>query len=74
MRKLILTLVIAATPVTAALAQHMGTPEEQKACSPDASRFCRKMLGDDMAVQGCLQEHRAKLSKSCRKVFESHGM
>ncbi|MEY9179385.1 hypothetical protein ABIG06_001092 [Bradyrhizobium sp. USDA 326] len=53
---------------------HMGTPKEQKACSRDASRFCRKELGNDMAVQGCLQANRAKLSRACSKVFESHGM
>jgi len=58
-----------------ALAQgHMGSPQEQNACSRDASRLCRKDLGNDGAVQSCLQSHRAKLSKSCSKVFESHGM
>ncbi|WP_027573185.1 hypothetical protein [Bradyrhizobium sp. WSM1743] len=59
----------------AALAQgHMGTPQEQNACSRDASRFCRKDLGNDSAVQSCLQAHRAKLSRACSKVFQSHGM
>lgn len=53
---------------------HMGTPQEQKACSRDASRFCRKDLGNDMAVQSCLQANRAKLSRACSKVFQSHGM
>jgi hypothetical protein len=53
---------------------HLGTPQEQKACSHDASRFCRKQLSDDSAVQQCLQQNRAKLSVSCKKVFESHGM
>ena len=53
---------------------HMGTPQEQNACSRDASRLCRKDLGNDGAVQSCLQANRAKLSRSCRKVFESHGM
>ena len=53
---------------------HMGTPQEQKACSRDAQRFCRKDLGNDLAMQGCLQANRAKLSKSCNKVFQSHGM
>ena len=39
--------------ITPALAQgHMGTSQEQKACSRDASRFCRKDLGNDGAVQG----------------------
>lgn len=63
---------LSTTPV---LAQgHMGTPQEQKACSRDASRLCRKDLGNDSAVQSCLQAHRARLSRSCSKVFESHGM
>ena len=53
---------------------HAGTPTEQQACSRDASRLCRKQLGDDGAVQGCLQQNRAKLSASCQKVFQSHGM
>ena len=53
---------------------HMGTPQEQNACSRDASRLCRKDLGNDGAVQSCLQAHRASLSRSCSKVFQSHGM
>lgn len=53
---------------------HMGTPQEQNACSRDASRLCRKELGNDNAVQSCLQANRAKLSRSCSKVFQSHGM
>jgi hypothetical protein len=53
---------------------HLGTPQEQQACSRDASRFCRKQLSDDMAVQQCLQRNRTKLSRACKKVFESHGM
>nr|WP_284276276.1 hypothetical protein [Bradyrhizobium iriomotense] len=53
---------------------HAGTQGEQQACSRDASRLCRKDLGNDGAVQSCLQANRARLSQSCRKVFESHGM
>lgn len=65
----------AVTPSVSAFAQgHMGTPQEQNACSRDASKFCRKDLGNDGAVQGCLQANRAKLSKSCSRVFQSHGM
>ena len=69
---LALTVLLANVPF--ASAQHAGTPKEQSACSRDASRFCRKDLGSDLAVQGCLQANRAKLSKSCSKVFQSHGM
>ncbi|BAM89216.1 conserved exported hypothetical protein [Bradyrhizobium oligotrophicum S58] len=53
---------------------HMGTPQEQKACAPDAKRFCRSQLGDDFGVQNCLTQNRAKLSKRCSAVFQSHGM
>jgi hypothetical protein len=63
-------IVIASTPV--AMAQ--GSPQERQACTRDAQRLCRQNLGDDGAVQGCLQMNRAKLSLGCRKVFESHGM
>jgi hypothetical protein len=52
-----------------------GTPEEQNACSRDASRFCRHQLseGDD-AVQQCLEHNRDRLGRACRRVFQAHGM
>jgi hypothetical protein len=71
---LLATVSITATEFPARAQGHMGTPQEQKACNRDASRFCRKDMGNDSAVQSCLQANRAKLSSSCRKVFESHGM
>jgi hypothetical protein len=75
MRQLILAAIALLIVTSSSFAQgHMGTPEEQQACSRDAQRFCRKQMGDDNAVQQCLQQNRAKLSKSCQKVFESHGM
>jgi hypothetical protein len=75
MRYLPLTLLILLSSTAASFAQgHMGTPQEQAACRRDATHFCRKELGNDMAVQQCLQEHRRKLTRSCQKVFASHGM
>jgi len=53
---------------------HPGSPQEQQACTRDAQRLCRKDLGNDSAVQACLQANRGRLSRGCRKVFESHGM
>ncbi len=75
MSKLILVFAFVCTGLSLALAQggHPGTPQEQQACSRDASRFCRKLLGDDTAVQQCLQQNRQKLSSACLKVFQSHG-
>lgn len=75
LRAICVAAAIAASPNTIAFAQgHGGTPQEQHACSRDAQRLCRKDLGNDGAVQGCLQANRARLSRSCSKVFESHGM
>ena len=73
MIRLLVAIALLLAIVSGAFAQE-GTPQEQKACSRDASRFCRKDLGNDGAVQSCLQQHRAGLSVPCRKVFESHGM
>ena len=75
MRQLMLAAIALLIGASSLLAQgHMGTPQEQQACTRDAQRFCRKQLGDDSAVQQCLQQNRMKLSKSCQKVFQSHGM
>nr|WP_186294493.1 hypothetical protein [Bradyrhizobium guangdongense] len=71
----VITMAVTGLAGAPALAQgHAGTKQEQQACSRDASKFCRKDLGNDGAVQSCLTVNRAKLSSSCRKVFESHGM
>jgi hypothetical protein len=67
---LVLAIVVASVPF--AMAQ--GTPQERQACTRDAQHFCRKDLGDDGAVQNCLQTNRARLSRACKSVFESHGM
>jgi hypothetical protein len=50
-----------------------GTPEEQAACAPDASRFCKDAIPDTFRVLGCLQENRQRIRKVCLKVLEDHG-
>jgi hypothetical protein len=47
---------------------------EERACSGDAHRFCRDAIGDDFRVGSCLQDHRDRLSRSCRAALEGHGM
>ena len=75
MRHVSLSILFALSISSSCLAQsHMGAPQEQAACRRDASRFCRQQLADDFAVQQCLQQNRARLSKACQKVFQSHGM
>ena len=72
MSKLVLALALLSASQSSGLAQK-GTPQEQQACSRDASRFCRQQLGDDGAVQQCLQQSRTKLSLLSKSV-RSHGM
>ncbi len=50
-----------------------GTPEEQRACRPDATRLCSQYIPDNLAVLGCLKNNRAKLRKACLQVLQSHG-
>ncbi|HET9716057.1 MAG TPA: cysteine rich repeat-containing protein [Pseudolabrys sp.] len=50
-----------------------GTPEEQAACAPDSTKFCRDAIPDNFRVLACLQEHRKRLRKACLKVLEDHG-
>ncbi|HEY3029175.1 MAG TPA: hypothetical protein VGJ68_03220 [Bradyrhizobium sp.] len=75
MSKLVLAFALFFAGLSFALAQsaRQGTPQEQQACTRDASRFCRQQLGDDAAVQQCLRQNRQRLSSACQKVFRSHG-
>lgn len=50
-----------------------GTPEEQAACAPDSTKFCRDAIPDTFRVLACLQENRQKLKRVCQKVLEDHG-
>jgi hypothetical protein len=52
-----------------------GTPEDQRACRPDAVRFCRHLLSqnDSMQVLQCFLANRTKLSAPCRGVLQKYG-
>jgi hypothetical protein len=50
-----------------------GTPEEQAACSPDATNFCKDAIPDTFRVLACLKENRQRIRKVCLKVLEDHG-
>ena len=76
MRKFFFALMLLSISVsTGAIAQQRsGTPDEQKACSRDVSRFCRAVMDQgDFTVLACLQQNRAKLTKACSQVLTNHG-
>ncbi|HLK81723.1 MAG TPA: hypothetical protein VKT99_09550 [Xanthobacteraceae bacterium] len=50
-------------------AGHKGTPQQQRACRPDALRLCRG-LHEDEAIYDCLKANSAKLRSACREVIE----
>ena len=50
-----------------------GTPEEQAACAPDATKFCQEAIPDSLRVLACLQDHRERLRRECQQVLVSHG-
>jgi hypothetical protein len=76
MRKffLVLTLLSVAVSTGAIAQQRSGTPDEQKACSRDVSRFCRTLMDQgDFVILACLQQNRPKLAKACSQVLTNHG-
>jgi hypothetical protein len=52
-----------------------GTPEDQRACRPDAVRLCRHLLeqNDSMIVLQCFLANQAKLSPPCRGVLVKYN-
>ncbi|MGO4711975.1 hypothetical protein [Bradyrhizobium sp. 2TAF24] len=56
-----------------ARAQDDTRKAQERACSHDVSRHCRKVMSDgDMAVHQCLLQNHDKLSPSCRRLVDGH--
>ena len=77
MRKIFFALTLLSVSIsTGAIAQQQrsGTPDEQKACSRDVSRFCRPLMDQgDFVILACLQQNRPKLTAACNQVLTNHG-
>jgi Cysteine rich repeat len=50
------------------------TPDDERACRGDAHRFCKDEIPDQLKVLACLQEHRAKLTKTCADLLQKNGV
>jgi hypothetical protein len=85
-RKLILSSVLLIASATIASAQFPpqppppampGSEQERAACRPDVVKFCEAELAanqdDVMAILGCLERNRDKISAACRDVLSNHG-
>jgi hypothetical protein len=72
--KFFLALILLSVPVSTAALAHSGTDQEEKACTRDVQRFCRKLMDQgDLTILACLKDNRPKLSIACRDVLISHG-
>jgi hypothetical protein len=59
---------------SAASAQQQQGQQGHDVCARDASRFCRAHLNDgDQVVLACLQQNRARLSKTCQQTLAANG-
>ena len=74
MHKFFMALILLAVPVSTGALAHSGTEQDEKACTRDVQRFCRKLVDQgDFPILACLKENRPKLSPACRYVLVSHG-
>jgi hypothetical protein len=48
---------------------HHGTPAQQRACKPDAFRFCEKDFPHADKITACLKRNEKHLSHDCKLVF-----
>jgi hypothetical protein len=53
-------------------ARAQGTPEQQRACQPDAMRLCSAFVPDVDRITACMIKQRNRLSPACRAQFTSH--
>jgi hypothetical protein len=74
MHKFFMAVILLSIQVSTGALAHSGTDQEEKACTRDVQRFCRKLMDQgDFTILACLKENRPKLSSACRYVLVSHG-
>ena len=74
MNKVFLALAMLLSLSTETFAQHAGTDQDEKACTHDVGRFCRKWMDQgDFTILACLKENRTRLHPACRDVLIRHG-
>ena len=74
MNRVLLALAVFASLSTETFAQHAGTDQDEKACTHDVERLCRKWMDQgDFTILACLKENRTRLHPACRDVLIRHG-
>jgi hypothetical protein len=74
MHRFFIALALLSIPVSTSALGHGGTEQEERACTRDVQRVCRKLADQgDLTILACLKENRPKLTPACRTVLVSHG-
>ena len=74
MYKFLVALSLLYVSISVSALAHSGTEQDEKACTRDVQRFCRKLMDQgDFIILACLKENRPKLTLACRTVMISHG-
>jgi hypothetical protein len=69
-----LILLVSTAAATSAVAQDEMRQKGNRACSGDARRLCKDVLGQgDMVVLSCFQANASRLSAPCRKFLREAG-
>lgn len=68
-----LALTVTLGSLAPAFAQDDVRKRGDKACGHDSRKMCSQFFGQDMAVLGCLQQNKMRLSGSCHKFLADIG-
>lgn len=68
-----LALTVTLGSLAPAFAQDDIRKRGDKACGGDSRKMCSQFFGQDMAVLGCLQQNKLRLSKNCHKFLVDIG-
>lgn len=61
----------AVTPAVLQPAMAQGTAKQKAACERDSHRLCAAQEPDAIAVEKCLKQNMASLSKACQRQFKA---
>ena len=68
-----LALTVMIGSIAPAFAQDDVRKRGDKACGGNSRKMCSKFFGQDMAVLGCLQQNKQRLSQNCHKFLADIG-
>jgi len=62
--------IVTALLASSSVAFAAGTPEQRRACSRDAIRFCAAEIPNVSRITSCMRTNFSKLSPACKEVMQ----